>query len=1010
MHLFLELNSKKSARIATYKIYQEKVPIMKRGLIVGSLLFAFVWAACGGDTDYGPDSDGDGIADRLELQGYVYDWTRQEFRAWKGDIKEAYCKSDPFRVSTDQDPYPDGTEASGYNMDVSVAAPGNLPMVPAYPNIVVTLEGYEVTLNEDITFSEGETLTKGNNWSRQTELTYSHTDERSWSRSLEVGASFSLSDPFGISIKASVTEGGSTSDTNTYSTARTTGGTEQNSRTWSRARSINPTVAARVKLFLKVYNAGTAAASNVIPTLTLKIGGRNIATFQPGNAQINMIEPNATYPATPGVYWVVDTIDTGVSVMPISLTLDELRALETGAPVSVFMTQMLASVMSQNEDAHWESVGDWANYMARCQAVSASLFLDLGDGNIIHSLVYADDGPTAPRVTLADALLWVASGYQDQQQDELKIRYRDRTTNSIKDTGIENWTFALDAATLLANGVNRDDQGNFQFPDDYNLFSAALGPESIVIAKAPLAESASSGTVHYAYVDLLRRQVFALISDYYGIKKVEIQTAESGPVIELSQVWENAGYYQGTLPPEYDWAADEVLQITNLHDETMSFSPVELLYDGPIDVITQPEIRWVRLDHNELTLTAEVHPQSAVPIKKVYLVLLETGQPLDEIQMTEVENNLWYCRLPAGYHTAQFRELVVAENERGHTASSAVTDRVEVYKTGNIELTYEHDFSANAQWYLTAYGFDTTQLKLLPRFHSPSGKTAPIPQSAARGPDWGTVYNPDWHLTFDFPGGWEGLYYYRGCVANANVHWSSPTDSLVPTRGLEIDPGSFNGLTRSALQIMEPVMYRAETNQSGFPRTYSPCGAVEFYSTHGCSCSAEASLVGQAVVMYAAPYFVKARVVSARSWGASFVGHDGAGNLTGYANWPAAVTIQYVIFKPASDPVILPGLQVTEPSENQEIPAGSSLTINWTSTGPVQNVHIDLLGYHTDPWADLTTVLDIAHDLSNQGSYTWENIPQIDPASPRYRLRISDADHPEQAFDFSDFVLSQSPP
>jgi len=112
------------------------------------------------------------------------------------------------------------------------------------------------------------------------------------------------------------------------------GGSVLDEENWSRARTTNPTEAAHLKLRLKVRNFGTACASNILPTLTLRIGGINVATFEPGNAQVNLLVPGAVYPPEPGVHWVVDSIDTGSGVRPLALTMEELRALERGAPVS----------------------------------------------------------------------------------------------------------------------------------------------------------------------------------------------------------------------------------------------------------------------------------------------------------------------------------------------------------------------------------------------------------------------------------------------------------------------------------------------------------------------------------------------------------------------------------------------------------------------------------------------------------------------------------------------------
>lgn len=52
------------------------------------------------------------------------------------------------------------------------------------------------------------------------------------------------------------------------------------------------------------------------------------------------------------MFWVIDSVDTGAGVVPISLTMDELRALESGAPISITMTQMLADVLTLHKDGY----------------------------------------------------------------------------------------------------------------------------------------------------------------------------------------------------------------------------------------------------------------------------------------------------------------------------------------------------------------------------------------------------------------------------------------------------------------------------------------------------------------------------------------------------------------------------------------------------------------------------------------------------------------------------------
>ena len=108
------------------------------------------------------DSDGDGVADYLEFAGYVYDWSAGRFV-----LDPAGYHTDPAQYSTDQDAYGDGMEVSKINMDVAVRSPGDHPLVPAYPDIMVELTGYSVTLNANVETSQGRELASGTTWSRE---------------------------------------------------------------------------------------------------------------------------------------------------------------------------------------------------------------------------------------------------------------------------------------------------------------------------------------------------------------------------------------------------------------------------------------------------------------------------------------------------------------------------------------------------------------------------------------------------------------------------------------------------------------------------------------------------------------------------------------------------------------------------------------------------------------------------------------------------------------------------
>ncbi|MBI5891728.1 MAG: hypothetical protein HZB47_13860 [Nitrosomonadales bacterium] len=607
------------------------------------------------------DSDGDGIPDYLEYYGYTYDWMTGKYAAWDGDYSKNYFKTDPHQKSTDQDPFDDNVEITGVNMDVSVTDPGSLPMVPAYPDIVVRLEGYTVTLNQELTWTQGSSLAKGTTWDRTAETSNSNTTERNWEVGISTKVTYGLNLGGEAEFHANYGEKyGSTSGT---SNSVSSGGSILSEQNWTSASTQNPVDVAHIKLFLKVYNKGTAVASNLIPTITLKIGGHNIATFEQGNAQINLLEPGSVYPATPGVYWVIDSIDTGAGVTPISLTLGELKALESGAPVSITLTQMAANVMLRNPaTGAYESAGDWNEYMARIRAVSANLFFDKGDGNTVRALVYADDGITSPIITLGDALVWAAKGRQDPVTHNVFISYYDEVSKRMRETSLAGWHFAADGDTYKANGFSDANP----MPADFNIATLRLNPQSFVMAKAPRAQvpgAATSPSILSAYYDPTTGGVNAVVSDYNGIKTVEFIDKNGNSRLMHEDIPDSSFYVYtpaqdiANYPTGYQFAGTELVRVTNVNNE----STTQMLtgsYAAPVN--TAPRIVSVSVDLANHKLTAHVESDTALDAAPAFVRLYGVvftpalGYGNGYCQMERVSNwyadpTGWECTLNSGW-------------------------------------------------------------------------------------------------------------------------------------------------------------------------------------------------------------------------------------------------------------------------------------------------------------------------------------------------------------------------
>jgi len=432
------------------------------------------------------DSDGDGIPDYLETYGFVYhSGAPLKYYLWDGDIGDDYYKTNPSQASTDQDQYSDSLEVTKINMDLTVASPGDNPMMAAFPNFVVKLTGYDVQLNSTITETDGTVHTNTSTWNHTTETSTSVTDEWHWEVGAEVGVSMKS---FTGSVNASY--GQSHSKTYTESEAVSHGGEMSQAVEWSRATSTNYSEAARIELDLEVQNVGTCVAENVRITLNLKIGGKDIATLihPPAPGTISRLIVGESYP------WVSEQV---------MLTLDELRALRTGAPVTIKITSVKADVVRREGDTY-VYVNDWGLYFTAAENASAHLFLDLGDGHTTEHLVYAGEADWEPVVTLRDALIWAANAYETSEGPY--VRFYQPGGSLGAPAPLDEWYFSMDQITY-------DRISSYMQSPGFNFFDTVLTPESVIVAKAPPIHDTPK--IHWAVLSPRDGKVTAYVDDYF---------------------------------------------------------------------------------------------------------------------------------------------------------------------------------------------------------------------------------------------------------------------------------------------------------------------------------------------------------------------------------------------------------------------------------------------------------------------------------------------------------------
>ena len=637
-------------------------------------------------TEFMEDADGDGVPNFLEYYGYRYDWPSGKFVFWSAADRAAnpeleWYRTDPLQPSTDQDPYPDGMEVSKLKMDIAVEDPGGHPLVPAYPNIVVTLQGYTVTLNDEISYEDGKSLASGTSWSREmrSETSFSH------SYGQEVGGEIGYDDGFVLKAEGSLSFGQSA--TNTSGTSVSVGSSVNEEVSWSRARSYNRAEAARIKLYLKVENQGSAPVSNVVPSVNLRIGGTNIASFKPADFEIEMLMPGAVFPEGEGLFWVVDATDAG----PLMLTESELKALEAGAPVNLAVTQLSADVMRLDENGNWQAAGDVNEHVARCKEISASFFAEVGPGKYLHRLVYADRGPTAPKVTLRDALRWAMDS--TEEGDDVYIEHTDKdgveTKTKITNQAGEGWLIRMDHITreMMEDGAHPLD--------------AELHRDTHIELIAPRESVGDPPNIYTAFAVPLEDgwDVITCASDYDGIEEIMF-VDKHGDETPMEPDGRGPWFFSCRLPAEYEfstWGAEGV-RVTSINEDAhYAQRPVEVIHTIESK---PPIIGRLRFDGENTRLEVKVEPGGALPEDEIDEVLLYHPSFLNVVTeagrdgyIPMIETIYWFedpfvyeCKIAGGWR-ADMRVVARTKGGKYATLDVGTVPSIVPYATGTFTLT-----------------------------------------------------------------------------------------------------------------------------------------------------------------------------------------------------------------------------------------------------------------------------------------------------------------------------------
>ena len=341
------------------------------------------------------DDDEDGVENLLEIDGYAYT-PSTGLQACTPAGNPACFQTDPTQWSTDGDPYSDYMEVTGVNMPAGVQRPFNHPLVAARPVIAMRMPNYQVSPLGDITNSQG-----GDRQKSFTNTT-TNTDQLGGSLSTTVEAKLNPFEPVSASATATIEY--------SHTWTRTESSTSTLGSNWSSARSTNINEAAALTLQVYMENLGSADALDVQPTFNLMLDNTVIATIQVSeDDRANVLStngtPNSRYPRSGTI-----AIDRDSRGNPITVSIEELKAIQSGAALALVVTQVSADVIRWDKSTqNWDSEIAWTSFENQIDPVTMTVQADLGDGEIHEYEIYAGSAYNEPDYTLRDVLARVFS-------------------------------------------------------------------------------------------------------------------------------------------------------------------------------------------------------------------------------------------------------------------------------------------------------------------------------------------------------------------------------------------------------------------------------------------------------------------------------------------------------------------------------------------------------------------------------------------------------------------------
>lgn len=493
------------------------------------------------------DTDGDGIPDSWEKNGYAV--SEGVIMPYEASIHKVKYVTDYKRSSTDGDPYSDFQEVTGIGMDQSVKAPGNDPLIPAYPILEFVPTGIKVIPSIQNRNVESVEIGSGST-EKITEVDMNSSSDGGYTKGI-------FKSKAELGFKTRIDSGKGEGYVGGYFKLDAAGGADWNSREgtieeakdikekltklsknekYAQTTSVDFTNYAYLQVNGYYKNTGTATAYGVTPIINLSIADMELEEVVGGNTIVktfgvlqeqspSLVGPNLRYPANGTVTLSLTTTTGNKLPEEIRLTKEQVDKLNWGYPFRIG-----SKFTSYREYGTTDVEKRWSSYITAIDEVCATVKLTLPKSATVERKIFAKN--TDNPLNLVQALGKLFNG-KINNSNNLVIDGEEITTSSAGD-----WAFRITVAnqndynsisSLLNNGAI-----------DYNKIILKPGMDIEVFKK----NNAAEANILSAYYSIEDSRVYAhVIPGSEDIKTVKARI-KAGQVKDITLTADEENAYE----------------------------------------------------------------------------------------------------------------------------------------------------------------------------------------------------------------------------------------------------------------------------------------------------------------------------------------------------------------------------------------------------------------------------------------------------------------------------------